>query len=240
MHLVPRSQRPLTARPSRPAIRATHVGALTVPEMPTGLMGLIITIAVLAAGGTLGAMALVKHKVIGAALGSIAGLFGLGLFEKAHAATSPPLPPMPSTCPDGSLAPGGNTAACPPPKMGPNDPDSPPGGWQYNASVASPQTVQAAAAALAAVNPCLPSSEQLVRNFQAAAGLAQLNTSPGWNAVNPPGTDGRYGGDTAKAMAQYVPNPPAACYSNISTSRPAWWGPVGGYTNGASAGVPNA
>jgi hypothetical protein len=115
--------------------------------------------------------------------------------------------------------------------MGANDPDSPPGGWVYTAPVAPVSTIQAAATALAAVDPCNPANEQLVRNFQAAAGLAQLNGGPGWDQVNPQGTDGRYGGDAAKALAQYVNNAPAACYSDSNPTRPAWWGPIGTYTN---------
>jgi hypothetical protein len=123
--------------------------------------------------------------------------------------------------------------------MGNNDPDAPPGGWVYNAPVAQPSALQAAATALAAANPCLPSSEQLVRNFQAAAGLAQLNAAGNWQAASPPGTDGRYGGDTALALAKYVPNAPPACYSNASPSnRPAWWGPPSTFTNGAAGVTP--
>ena len=244
LHLVPHRQRP-TARQHRVGsvvvtgcagcTAATHTGAL-------GMSGpsLLVVLGVLAVSGGAGAWLFAQHKILGAIGGSLVGLLGLGLYEKLFAATKPTQQPLlvliPTTCPDGTPAPGGNIGACGSPKMGPNDPDSPPGGWVYNAPVASVQTVQQAAAALAAVNPCLQSSEQLVRNFQAAAGLAQLNASPGWNSVTPPGTDGRYGGDAAKAMAQYVTNPPPACYSNANPSnRPVWWNAPGTYTNGGAS-----
>ena len=240
------------ARPARDVVHTgcagcqatTHTGAL-----PVSGPSLLVVLGVLALGGGAGAWAFASHKVIGALAGSIAGIALLGLYEKLFAATAKPAAPaqqpllvlIPTTCPDGTLAPNGSLAACASPKMGPNDPDSPPGGWVYNAPVASTQTVQQAAAALAAVNPCLQSSEQLVRNFQAAAGLAQLNAAGDWNAVSPPGTDGRYGGDCAIAMKQYVTNPPPACYSNANpNNRPAWWGPAGTFTNGGGGVSPAA
>jgi hypothetical protein len=166
---------------------------------------------------------------------AIAGLAGVGaflLFQK-HAAASPGTPKVlpPTRCPDGSSPLGGDVSTCPPPHMGTNDPDSPPGGWSYNAPVAPPSLLSQTAAALAAVDPCDPKNVQLVRNFQSAAGLAQINGGPGWDQVSPPGTDGRYGGDTAKALAQYVQTAPAPCYSNANPSRPAWWGAPGTYTN---------
>jgi hypothetical protein len=225
IHLVPHALR-------HPQHRRQHTGALAVPATIAKYEGpsWLILLGVLAATGTAGALLFAKHKFIGALGGSLVGLLGLGLYEKLFAA--PKAAPKPVTCPNGTPAPGGNTAACPPPQMGNNDPDAPPGGWVYNAPVAAPSAVQAAATALAAVNPCLQSSEQLVRNFQAAAGLAQLNASGNWNAVSPPGTDGRYGGDAALALAQYVPNAPPACYSNANpNNRPSWWGPAGTFTN---------
>ena len=103
-----------------------------------------------------------------------------------------------------------------------------PGGlYVYTAPQAAPDLVQAAATALAAVNPGVQSSEQLVRNFQGAAGLAQLNGGPGWDSVSPPGTDGRYGHDVAAVLSKYVPNAPAPC----TRATVNWWGKVGSYTN---------
>lgn len=162
----------------------------------------------------------------------VAALIGFLIYEKQAHAAPKVLPP--TRCPDGSPAPGGIVGNCPPPSMGNNDPDAPPGGWVYNAPVAPAPTIQQTAAALAALDPCDPKNAQAVRNFQAAAGLAQINGGPGWDQVNPPGTDGRYGGDTAKALATYVQNAPAPCYSNAHPQRPGWWGPVGTYTNPAA------
>lgn len=210
-----------------------HVGSIAATVVSVG-----VPLAVIATGGLAGALLLAKHKVLGALLGGTAGVVAMGLWDKAHAAQAPALP---TTCADGTPAPGGNTAACPPPKMGNNDPDAPPGGWAYNAPVAQPSALQQAAQALAKLDPCNPASEQAVRNFQAAAGLAQINGGPGWNAVSPPGTDGRYGGDTALALAKYVPNAPPACYSNSNPTRPGWWGPPGTYANpGAAAHAASA
>jgi hypothetical protein len=102
-----------------------------------------------------------------------------------------------------------------------------PGGtYVYTAPQAAPDVLQTAATQLAALNPCDASSEQAVRNFQAAAGLAQLNGGAGWNAVNPPGTDGRYGHDVAALLSKYVSHAPAPC-----SPRPSWWGPPGTYKN---------
>ncbi len=168
---------------------------------------------------------------VGIGIGVVAavGVIAYILFSSKTASAAPQPAPAPK-CPDGSMPPGGNLTNCPPPHMGPNDPDAPPGGWAYNGSVSA--NVQQAATALAAVDPCQQSSEQLVRNFQAAAGLSITGGIGDPNAVNPPGTDGRYGGDAETALAQYVPNPPAACYSNANpNSRPSWWGAPGTYTN---------
>jgi hypothetical protein len=233
----------LVPRPRHIAVRRHAVGCATCPQtvgaLPVPGPSLLVVLGVLAVGGAAGAMLLAKHKIIGAIGGSVASIALLGLYEKLFAAPKLTQPTVTLMCPDGTAAPGGGLSSCPPPKMGNNDPDAPPGGWVYNAPVASAQTVQQAAAALAAVNPCLQSSEQLVRNFQAAAGLAQLNAAGNWSAVSPPGTDGRYGGDAAKAMAQYVQNPPPACYSNANPSnRPAWWGPPSTFTNGAAGVTP--
>lgn len=171
-----------------------------------------------------------QRKKIAIGVGVGAGVLLLAYFmfrsKSAHAAPAG----ASKTCPDGSSAPGGVLTNCPSPKMGVNDPDAPPGtGWAYNGSVTS--SVQAAAQALAAVDPCAQSSEQLVRNFQAAAGLSITGGLGDPNAVSPPGTDGRYGGDTAKALALYVSNAPAACYSFANPNRPSWWGAVRTYTN---------
>ncbi len=102
----------------------------------------------------------------------------------------------------------------------------PGGGFVYTAPQAPPDVLMMAAKALAAVNPCDASSEQFVRNFQAAAGLAQLNGGAGWNSVSPPGTDGRYGHDVAAVLQKYVSHAPPPC-----VPRPSWWGRPGAYTN---------
>ncbi len=143
----------------------------------------------------------------------------------------PPPPPQPK-CPDGSLAPNGDVTKCPllGQNLGQNDPTSPPGGWSYNGNVQS--DVVTKAQALAAVDPCAKQNEQIVRDFQGAAGLAQINGGPGWDQVSPPGTDGRYGGDDQKALAAIlgvsISQVPQTCFAN---GRPGWWGAVGTYTN---------
>ena len=96
--------------------------------------------------------------------------------------------------------------------------------YKYNAPVA-PNAAQLAAQ-LAAVDPCQQANEGLVRAFQSAAGLAQLNASAGWDQVSPPGTDGRYGHDVFVTMQSYVAKPPPPC-----APRPKWWGPPGTYYN---------
>lgn len=151
--------------------------------------------------------------------------------HKAHAAPA-------CKCPDGSPCPGGDTSKCPPPgQLGNNDPDSPPGGWTYNGTVGDPASIAAAIAAFKAAvgaagsNPaCDPNVRQATRNLQAALGLAQINGGPGWNAVNPPGTDGRYGGDVYKAASVYDSSMPQPFYSNSQPVRPSCWGPPGTYT----------
>lgn len=97
--------------------------------------------------------------------------------------------------------------------------------YHYNAPT-SPSAAQLAQQ-LAAVDPCQQSSEPLIRQFQSAAGLAQLNASAGWDQVTPQGTDGRYGHDCFVMMQTLgVANPPAPC-----SPRPGWWGPPGTYYN---------
>jgi hypothetical protein len=133
-----------------------------------------------------------------------------------------PSKPLPKVLPP---APGTTKPIVLPPQV-PVTPHVVPGGtYVYTAPQAAPDLVQASANALAAVNPCDKSSEQLVRNFQGAAGLAQL-TAPGASSVTPPGTDGRYGHDVAAVLAKYVPNAPPPC-----ATRPSWWGAVGAYVN---------
>ena len=111
-----------------------------------------------------------------------------------------------------------------PPEV-PTVPHQVPGGtWVYTAPQAAPDLVQSTANALAAVDPYLQENEQVVRNFQGAAGLAQL-TGPGANNVSPAGTDGRYGHDVAAVLGKYA-NAPL-----VSPTRAVWWGPVGTYTN---------
>ena len=86
------------------------------------------------------------------------------------------------------------------------------GAIQAGAAPGTPASlVVQAAAALAAVDPCLKANEQIVRNFQSAAGL---------------GVDGRYGPGVAAALKRYQPNAPPAC-----SPRPAWWGASGTSAN---------
>jgi hypothetical protein len=139
-----------------------------------------------------------------------------------------PKPPVPKiVIPPPGVKPSGGGTVKPivlPPET-PVVPHSVPGGsWVYTAPQAAPDLVQSTATALAAVDPYLKSSEQIVRNFQGAAGLAQL-TGPGANAVNPPGTDGRYGHDVAAVLGKYA-NAPL-----VSPTRASWWGPIGSYQN---------
>ncbi len=115
----------------------------------------------------------------------------------------------------------------PAPSHGTSTAHTVPGGhFVYTGAQAPQAEVQAAADALAAVDPTLKQNEQLVRNFQDAAGLAQRPGGPGWDQVQPTGTDGRYGHDVRAVLGQYVSNPPPA-----SATRPSWWGNVGAYTN---------
>ncbi len=215
-----------------------HISSGVIPGIKqattTGQLVTVLALLGLVGGGAVTIIA----KILGATwahaatwgVGGSALAMVLGYPGRASAA-----PVVTTACPDGSLPPGGNVSSCPPPKMGPNDPDSPPGGWSYNGQVSSAAAIQAAATALAAVDPCQPANVQLVRNFQGAVGLVQTNSGqPDWSSVNPPGTDGRYGGDAAKALAQYVPNAPPACYSNSNPTRPSWWGAVGAFTNPAA------
>jgi hypothetical protein len=156
--------------------------------------------------------------MFGAIVGLAAGAFAL--FEVLDDVL--PQKPVPKIIPP---TPGTVKPIVLPPEA-PVVPHKVPGGtYVYTAPQAAPDLVQAAATALAAVNPCLKTSEQLVRNFQGAAGLAQL-TGPGASAVQPAGTDGRYGHDVAAVLAKYVPNAPPPC-----ATRPAWWGAVGSYSN---------
>lgn len=116
----------------------------------------------------------------------------------------------------------------PPPGPVPPAPVPPPVAplnYHYNAPT-SPTAAQLAQQ-LAAVDPCQQANEGLVRQFQSAAGLAQLNASAGWDQVSPQGTDGRYGHDAFVMMQTLgVANPPPPC-----SPRPKWWGPPGTYYN---------
>lgn len=101
--------------------------------------------------------------------------------------------------------------------------------YHYNAPT-SPTAAQLAQQ-LAAVDPCQQANEPLVRAFQSAAGLAQLNASAGWDQVTPQGTDGRYGHDAFVMMTTLgVASPPPPC-----SPRPSWWGPPGTYYNAGQA-----
>jgi hypothetical protein len=114
-----------------------------------------------------------------------------------------------------------------PPPGPPVAPHKVPGGtYVYTGPQAAPDVLGSAAAALAAVNPCDASNEQLVRNFQSAAGLAQIPGGAGWNSVSPAGTDGRYGHDVSAILQKYQPHAPPGC-----SVRPSWWGPPGTYKN---------
>lgn len=78
--------------------------------------------------------------------------------------------------------------------------------------------LQAATAALAAVNPCLQSSEPQVREFQRQAIAGGYYSGP---------EDGRYGRETQLALQGLIgTSAPAAC-----SPRPSWWGPDSTTTN---------
>ncbi len=80
---------------------------------------------------------------------------------------------------------------------------------------------------LASVDPYDIKNAWIVRMWEWAAGLTQTPGGPGWNQVEPPGTDGRYGRDAHDAMVKYgIPNPPA-----VASKRPAWWGVEHAYAN---------
>jgi len=112
-----------------------------------------------------------------------------------------------------------------PPAPAPVPPPVAPLNYHYNAPT-SPTAAQLAQQ-LAAVDPCSQANEGLVRQFQSAAGLAQLNASAGWDQVSPQGTDGRYGHDCFVMMQTLgVASPPPPC-----SPRPSWWGPPGTYYN---------
>ena len=97
-------------------------------------------------------------------------------------------------------APSGCGAAAPAPT--PPAPPPPPAPTPTPAAVATP-----AAQALAAVNPCKQENVGLVWAFQQSVGQEP---------------DGKYGSDTAHALADQIPNAPAGCHP-----RPDWWAPTG-------------
>jgi len=159
--------------------------------------------------------------------GVVAG--GALIYKWAEGASAPPpVPaPIPRVNPLQNVVFQPSAPVAPAPSQGTAQPHKVPGGtYVYTGAQASPADVQATANALAAVDPTVKSSEQLVRNFQDAAGLAQRPGGPGWDQVQPTGTDGRYGHDVAAILAQYVPNAPPA-----SATRPTWWGPTSTYHN---------
>ncbi|MHB8563334.1 MAG: peptidoglycan-binding domain-containing protein [Acidiferrobacteraceae bacterium] len=141
--------------------------------------------------------------------GVVGALVIAGIWEHfAHAAPAVP----PCKCYDNSPCPGGDPTKCPPPgtTFGPSN--------QSNVTYNYTGTIQAdvlqRAQALAAVDPCKCANVNLVRAFQYAAGLTVSGQ-----------TDGRYGSNTAAALAYYVNNAPAAC------STQSWEGAEGTYSN---------
>jgi hypothetical protein len=148
--------------------------------------------------------------------GLVVGLVVLALFEhKANAAPQP----AGCKCPDGTPCPNGDVTQCP--ALGGSLGPSNQSGQTYNYTGQATSNVQAAAQALAAVDPCQCANVALVRAFQRAAGLTV-------NGM----TDGRYGSNTAAVLAQYVPNAPAAC------SVQSWQGAEGTYDNPNCPGDP--
>lgn len=146
--------------------------------------------------------------------GIVGAVLLAGLWEHfAHAATAV------STCPDGTPIPAGGVSQCAAlgNSLGPSNQSN----QTYNYTGQATANVQAAAQALAAVDPCQCANVALVRAFQYAAGL----TVDGQ-------TDGRYGSNTATVLGRYVPNPPAACATQ------SWQGADGTYTNPNCPGDP--
>ena len=146
------------------------------------------------------------------------------IFEHyAHAA--PAIVPTGPLCPDGTSAPGGVIANCPPPAPGQN-PYSPPGGWVYSGDPTKDFLPSVALLAAAGVDPCACANVGLVRRVQAAAGLVQSGQS-----------DGRYGPDVQKALQSGIADLAAQGYdvSGLvahpiceTNGRPTWWGPTNG------------
>jgi len=233
--LVPVPAFPLPLRPGPLAAQAGFEPAKSSGEL-VGVMAL------LALAGGLPTLALAKLAGLAwtsagawAAAGSAATMI-LGYPGWAKADPEPVPPPRPivraPTCPDGSLAPGGNITNCPKPHMG-TGPTSPPGGWQYDGQATA--DFIPAAMALGVLDPCQCSSEAAVRRFEAAAGLWQHDAKTGTAQ-----TDGRYGHDVSEALgfaltdagSQGLSAPttvPVDCLSR--GARPSWWGPVGQYVN---------
>ncbi len=160
----------------------------------------------------------------------VAGIAAGGAILYKLAESALPKAPTPTKIPPPGVTPWHPAAPAvkPEPSQGTATPHVVPGGsFVYTGAQASPADVQAAANALAAVDPTLKQNEQLVRNFEDAAGLAQRPGGPGWDQVHPTGTDGRYGHDVAAVLSKYVAHAPPP-----SPTRPAWWGAPGRYTNG--------
>lgn len=165
----------------------------------------------------------------------VAGVVGgvVLLYEVvANAAVKPSPKPSPKPKPSNgglllNVKPPKPKQAEPTPSQGTSTPYTVPGGgFVYTGAQAPAERLQAAARALAAVDPTKKQNEQLVRNFQDAAGLAQRPGGLGWDLVQPTGTDGRYGHDVAAVLGRYIDHPPP-----VSSIRPNWWGRPGSYTN---------
>jgi hypothetical protein len=148
--------------------------------------------------------------------GVVLAVVAAGIFE--HFAHAAPAVPAPSTCPDGSAIPAGGISQCGAlgNTLGPSNQSN----QTYNYTGQPTADVQAAANALAAVDPCQCANVMLVRAFQAAAGLTVSGQ-----------TDGRYGSNTATVLGRYVSNPPAACATQ------PWEGAEGTYTNAPPNGT---
>lgn len=137
-------------------------------------------------------------------------------------------------CPDGTPCPGGDPTQCG--QLGNSVGPSSDSGQTYDYNGQVQADVMAKAQALAAVNPCDKANEQVVRDFQGAAGLVTLpgspSVAPDWNQVTPPGTDGRYASNTRDTLAKVLGVDPSAVPAPcVRGSTVTWWGPPGSDVN---------
>ena len=151
--------------------------------------------------------------------GGVVGAVVIAAIAEHYAHASPAAPSGGCTCPNGTPCPNGDVTQCP--QLGTSLGPSSNSGQTYNYNGSATANLQAAAQALAAVDPCNCANVAAVRAFQLAAGLT-VNGS----------TDGRYGSNTQAVLANLVPNAPAACATQ------SWWGAPGTYTNPNCAGDP--